>query len=126
MDTLGLIIALVVHAGSIQDRTGAKAVLIRLLKGFPRLNLIWADGGYQGKLVDWVKHFCGWTVEIVKRSDAMKGFKILPKRWIVERTFGWLNSSRRLSKDYEHNHRSSEAIIYIAMIHLMAKRLTRL
>lgn len=123
MDTLGLVLTLVVHAGSIQDRTGAKAVFIGLLKSFPRLRLIWADGGYAGKLVGWVKDFCGWTLEIVKRSDDLKGFKLLPKRWIVERTFGWFNFSRRLSKDYEHNHRSSEAMIYIAMIHLMTKRL---
>ena len=112
------------HAGSIQDRTGAKAVFVRLLESFPRLRLIWADGGYRGKLVDWVGNFCGWTLEIVKRSDDMnKGFKLLPKRWIVERTFGWLNFSRRLSKDYEHNHQSSETMIYIAMIQLMTKRL---
>lgn len=123
MDALGLIIVLVVHAASIQDRTGAKAVFIGLLESFPRLRLIWADGGYCGKLVGWVKDFCGWTLEIVKRSDNIKGFKLLPKRWIVERTFGWFNFSRRLSKDYEHNHRSSETMIYIAMIHLMTKRL---
>ena len=114
---------LVVHAASIQDRTGARAVFIGLLKNFPRLELIWADGGYCGKLVGWVKDFFGWTLEIVKRRDNLKGFKILPKRWIVERTFAWLNFSRRLSKDYEHNHRSSETMIYIAMIHLMTKRL---
>ena len=114
---------MVVHAGSIQDRAGAKAVFIRLLGSFPSLKLIWADGGYSGKLVNWVKCFCDWTLEIVKRSDNVKGFKILPKRWIVERTFGWFSFSRRLSKDYEHNHRSSEAMIYIAMIHLMTKRL---
>lgn len=123
MDTLGLILTLVVHAGSIQDRQGAKAVFIGLLKSFPRLELIWADGGYAGKLVGWIKDFCGCTLEIVKRSDDLKGFKLLPRRWVVERTFGWLNFSRRLSKDYEHNHRSSEAMIYIAMIHLMTKRL---
>lgn len=123
MDTLGLIIALVVHAGSIQDRTGAKAVFIRLLKNFPFLGLIWADGGYRGKLVDWVGNFCGWTLEIVKRSDDLKGFKILPKRWIVERTFSWFNFSRRLSKDYQHNHRSSETMIYIAIIQIMTKRI---
>ena len=111
------------HAASIQDRVGAKAVFIGLLECFPRLRLIWADGGYGGKLVGWVKDFCGWTLEIIKRTDNIKGFKILPKRWIVERTFGWLNFSRRLSKDYEHNRRSSEAMVYIAMIHLMTKRL---
>ena len=112
-----------VHAASIQDRTGAKAVFIGLLECFSRLKLIWADGGYSGKLVGWVRDFCGWTLEIVKRSDNVKGFKLLPKRWIVERTFAWFNFSRRLCKDYEHNHKSSEAMIYIAMIHRMAKLL---
>ena len=123
MDTLGLIMVLVVHAGSIQDRTGAKAVFIRLLGCFPRFKLIWADGGYSGKLVGWVRDFCGWTLEIVKRSDNVKGFKLLPRRWIVERTFSWFNFSRRLSKDYEHNHKSSEAMIYIAIIHRMTRLL---
>ena len=90
---------LVVHAASIQDRTGARAVFIGLLKNFPRLELIWADGGYCGKLVGWVKDFFGWTLEIVKRH-AVKTFEVLPRRWVVERTFGWLGRCRRLSKDY--------------------------
>lgn len=123
MDTLGLIMAVVVHSAGIQDRTGAKAVFIRLLERFPRLKLIWADGGYSGKLIVWVKGFCGWRLEIIKRSDEGKGFKLLPKRWIVERTFSWFNCSRRLSKDYEHNHKSSEAMIHIAMIHRMVRSL---
>ena len=86
---MGLILVLVVHAASIQDRTGAKAIFIRLLECLPSLRLIWADGGYQGKLVGWVKDFCGWTLEIVKRSDNIKGFKILTKA-MDRRTDFWL------------------------------------
>ena len=88
-----------------------------------RLTLIWADGGYAGKLIAWVKDICGWRLEIVKRSDDVKGFKVVPKRWIVERTFAWLYRYRRLSKDYEYLVSSSENMIYIAMIQLMLRRL---
>jgi len=90
VDTLGLILAVVVHAANIQDRDGAKLVLARLAGGFPRLRLIWADGGYAGKLVGWVMEHQGWTVAIVKRAVGEKGFVVLPRRWVVERTFGWL------------------------------------
>jgi len=127
VDTLGLIIAIVVHAASLQDRDGAKLVLAKLndkRKGrrlFPRLKLIWADGGYAGQLIDWAKHLGRWTVEIVKRTEA--GFAVLPKRWIVERTFAWLGKYRRLSKDYETLTESSESMIRIAMINLMLHRL---
>ena len=88
-----------------------------------RLTLIWAEGGYAGKLIAWVKDICGWRLEIVKRSDDVKGFKVVPKRWIVERTFAWLYRYRRLSKDYEYLVSSSENMIYIAMIQLMLRRL---
>jgi len=123
VDTLGLILAVVVHAASVQDRDGAKLVLAKLVGWLPRLKLIWADGGYAGKLVEWVKALGGWTLEIVKRSDKLAGFVVLPRRWIVERTFGWLGRCRRLSKDYEWQTPSSEAMIYIAMISLMLHRL---
>jgi putative transposase len=129
VDTLGLIIAIVVHAASLQDRDGAKLVLARLnekRKGrrlFPRLKLIWADGGYAGKLIDWAKHLGRWTLEIVTRSEP--GFVVLPKRWIVERTFAWLGKYRRLSKDYETLTESSESMIRIAMINLMVHRLAK-
>ena len=123
VDTLGLILAVVVHAGDIQDRDGARLVLERLGKGFGRLRLIWADGGYAGQLVEWVKTVYHWTLEIVKRSDDMTGFVVLPKRWIVERTFSWLYRYRRLSKDYEQLPENSEAMILIAMINLMSCRL---
>ena len=92
-------------------------------RAFPRLELIFADGGYTGQLIDWCKNFFSWTLEIVKRNSDLTGFHILPKRWIVERTFAWLNWSRRLFKDVEHNTKSSEAMVKIAMIRLMARRL---
>jgi len=123
VDTLGLVLAVVVHAASVQDRDGARLVLAKLLGHFPRLRLLWADGGYAGKLVDWVRDTCGWVLEIVKRSDDVTGFQVLPKRWIVERTFAWLGRYRRLSKDYEATTASGEAWVTIAMIHLMVRRL---
>ena len=123
VDTLGLIIALVVHPANIQDRDGAKLVLAKLVGWLPRLKLIWADGGYAGQLIQWVKNLGGWVLQIVKRSDDVSGFVVLPKRWIVERTFAWFGRYRRLSKDYETLTDSSEAVIYLAMIHLMIRRL---
>lgn len=121
---LGLILAVVVHAGNIQDRDGGKLVVRRLLeRGFGRLKLIWADSGYAGHFVGWVKTRYGRVVEIVKRTEAHK-FVVLPKRWIVERTFGWFGKYRRLSKDYETLTESSETMIYIAMINLMLHRLS--
>lgn len=118
-----MILALTVHPANIQDRDGAKLVLPQLTGLFPRLELIWADGGYAGQLIKWVQELGGWTLEIVKRSDKLAGFVVLPKRWIVERTFGWLGRCRRLSKDYESQIPSSEVMIHIAMISLMLHRL---
>ncbi len=90
------------------------------------MELIWADAGYSGQLIGWVRLTCGWILEIVKRSDDVKGFKVLPHRWIVERTFGWLGRYRRLSKDYEGLTESSQALIYAAMIHIMVRRMAKL
>jgi putative transposase len=122
---MGLILTVVVQAGSTQDRDGAKLVLGRLSRGeFSRLELIWAEGAYGGDLVDWVQRFLGWALEIVKRPKEQKGFVVLPRRWVVERTLlGWLGRYRRLSKDYEERPGSEEAIILIAMINLMVHRL---
>jgi putative transposase len=126
VDTLGLLLIVVVHAACIQDRDGAKCVLEKIPGRFTRLARIWADGGYAGQLVDWVKTICqGVVLEIVKRTDNCKGFQVLPRRWVVERTFGWLNRYRRLAKDYERSVDSSEAMIHIAMIRLMLTRLAR-
>jgi putative transposase len=124
VDTLGLILAVVVHSAGIQDRDGAKLVMVQLLGLFPRLQLIWADGGYAGKLIDWVMSVGGWVLQIVRRCDDVKGFVVLPKRWIVERTFAWLGRYRRLSKDYEYLTASSENMILLAMINLMVHRLS--
>jgi putative transposase len=101
VDTIGLLLIVVVHTANIQDRDGAKLVLEQVKGTFPRLKLIWADAGYSGQLIEWVSLVCGWILEIVKRSDDIKGFQVLPHRWVVERTFGWLGRYRRLSKDYE-------------------------
>ena len=120
---MGLILAVVVHAANIQDREGAMLVLTLLGDKFPRLKKIWADGGYAGQLVEWTAKAGGWLLEIVKRTDKLPTFVVLPKRWIVERTFGWFGRYRRLSKDYEQTTASSQSMIYIAMINLMLHRL---
>ena len=93
--------AVIVHAADIQDRDGVKLVLRKLKDRFSRLSLIWADGGYAGRLLDWAAEFGNWLLQIVKRSDDMQGFEVLPRRWVVERTFSWLGRYGRLSKDYE-------------------------
>lgn len=118
-----MILAIVVHPADLQDRDGAKLVIEKLGNRFPRLRLIWADGGYAGKLIEWTAALGDWVLEIIKRCDDVKGFKLLPKRWIVERTFGWLNRYRRLSKDYEELPETSESMIHLAMINLMVRRL---
>jgi putative transposase len=123
VDTLGLLLAVAVHAANVQDRDGAKLVLGKLVGRFPRLWLLWADGGYAGKLLVWALVAGGWVIEIVAKPANATGFAVLPKRWIVERTFAWLGRSRRLSKDYEGLPATSEAWIHVAMIHLMRKRL---
>ena len=122
---MGLILALVVHAASVQDRDGAKLVLCKLRpkRRRPRLALLWADRAYGGQLIGWVRHVLGVGLEIVSKLAGQTTFVPLPKRWIVERTFGWLGRYRRLSKDYEQNTASSEAWIYLAMIHVMVRRL---
>lgn len=115
---------MVVHRADVQDRDGAKLVLAKLKGQFERLQLIWADGGYAGALIEWAFKCGGWLLEIVRRSDQMKGFAILSHRWIVERTFGWLGRYRRLSKDYEELPETSESMIYLAMINIMTRRLS--
>ncbi len=123
---LGLIIAVIVHPADIQDRDGAKLLFERIRHRFSRLRLVWADGAYAGELIQWLRDFRPWRrlcLEIVKRTDDLRGFKVLPRRWIVERTFGWLGRYRRLSKDYEYRTENSEAMIHLAMIHVMVRRL---
>jgi len=126
VDTLGLLIAVVVHPANVQDRDGARKLLGILASAWKSVRLIWADGAYAGTLLDWVRSLRQRNrveLEIVKRSDDVKGFKVLPRRWVVERTFGWLGRQRRLSKDYEYRTDTSEAMIHVAMIGLMLRRL---
>ncbi len=124
VDTLGLLIAVVVTGANVQDYHGAKPVLGSVKDRCPRLKVVWADGIYEKRwLIDWVRTECGWELTITKRSDKEKGFKVVPKRWVVERTFGWLGRYRRLSKDYEKLPETSEAMIQMAMIHIMVRRL---
>lgn len=125
VDTMGLLLLVVVHVANVQDRDGARLLLDKAKGLFPRLRRIWADGGYAGKLIGWVQATCGWVLEIIKRTDVVHGFKLLPRRWVVERTFGWMGRYRRLSKDYERLPESSEAMVYWTMTRLMVRRLTR-
>jgi putative transposase len=129
VDTLGLLLTVIVTAATVQDRDGAKLLLEVLQHQFARLRLIWADGAYGGELLAWMWALRPWRkvrLEIVKRPKGVKGFQLLPWRWIVERTFGWLGRYRRLSKDYEYLTQTSEAMIRVAMIHLMIRRLARM
>lgn len=126
VDCLGLILAVMITPASLQDRQAARPLIRSLVKTFGRLQIIWADGGYLGTLVAWVKAlrpFGKLRLEIVRRCDDVKGFKVLPRRWVVERTFGWLVKSRRLCRDYEVRPDHSEAMVRICMIRIMVKRL---
>lgn len=124
-DTLGLLLVVFVHAANVHDSKAAQEVIGRLKGRFDRLSKIFADGGYRGELVDNVKRIYGWILEIVLRTDHEKSFKVIPKRWVVERTFSWFESYRRLSKDYEYHTESSETMIQLAMIRLMLNRLAK-
>ena len=131
VDTLGLLLLVLVHRASIPDGNGGKLVLAKLFERMKRsvynrwcrFKLIWADGAYED-IIALVKQQFGWKLEVVRRSPDVKGFQVLPRRWVVERTFGWLGRYRRLGRDYEHQTRSSEAMVYIASIHRMLRLLT--
>ena len=126
VDGLGLILAIVITPAAVQDRVAALSLIQLLSRMYTRVQVIWADGGYLGSLVEWVKQlrpFGKLHLEIVRRSARTKGFKVLPKRWIVERTFGWLSKSRRLCRDYEVRLDHSESMVRICMIRLMLRRL---
>ncbi len=128
VDTMGLLLLVVVTAASVQDIPGGRQLLTQLQQSLPlpRLQLLWADGGYGGHpFAAWVKATFGWIWQVVQRPPGTNGFQVLPRRWVVERTFGWLLNYRRLSKDYEELPQTSEAFIYLAMSHLMVRRLAR-
>ncbi|QAS80855.1 IS5/IS1182 family transposase [Rhizobium leguminosarum bv. trifolii] len=125
-DTLGFLIFVFIHAADIQDRDGAPHVLKAIRRRFPWLRHIFADGGYAGSKLR--QAMCGhgdWTIEIIKRSDQAKGFVVLPKRWVVERTFAWLGRCRRLAKDWEKSIESATAWAQIASIRMLTRRIAR-
>jgi transposase len=142
VDTMGLVLGVCVHDADIQDRSGARLLLEPLLSAFPRLELVWADGGYTGNLSSWMRQTLHWRLEIVQHPwqgwqgtwlpvdappppamEKPKGFVVLKRRWVVERTFGWLGRSRRLSRDFEVLPATEEAFVYACMTRLMLKRL---
>ena len=124
VDTLGLLLLVVVHRASLPDGNGGKLVLAKLFERIKRslynrwcrFKLIWADGAYEDSAT-WVKQHFGWRLEVVRRPPHAKGFQVLPRRWVVERTFSWLGRYRRLARDYEHQTSSSESMVYLASIH---------
>ena len=121
VDTLGLILAVVIQSASVQDRDGAVSVINKLMENWRRVIKIFADGGYAGKLIGKVKDMFKIELEIIKR-DELHTFKILPKRWIVERTFSWIDTNRRNSKNYERLNNTSVAMVHISAIRLMLNR----
>jgi putative transposase len=153
VDTQGLVLGAKVHSAGVADRDGIESLLERAQDRFPRLSHLWLDGGYKGKRKEWIEKALGWTVEVVQHPPKMapqevmrewakelakegvaihwqmllpsKGFRVLPRRWVVERTFSWLGQNRRMSKDYERLPGTSEAFIYVGMTRLMVRRLAR-
>jgi putative transposase len=126
VDTIGLLLRVVVLPAHIQDRDGAKELLALFFAHSPqrRVKHIWADGGYAGAFIQWARSLWRCTVEVVKRNE-LHTFKVLPRRWVVERTFGWLGRYRRLNRDYERQAKTGETMVYLAMIRLMLARLGR-
>jgi len=126
VDTMGLLLAVSVHAANVHDSKGAPFVLAELRYRFSRLVKIIADGGYRGELIENTRKTFGWVLDVVLRKDDSKKFQIIPQRWVVERTFAWFESYRRLSKDFEYQTETSQAMIRIAMIKLMLNRIKKI
>ena len=125
VDTLGLLLTILITAASVQDRDAAKPLLWNLRRAFPSIQLAWADGGYAGKLIPWAKTGLRLTLQIVRRPDDLHTFKVLPRRWVVERTLSWITSCRRTVRDYERLPAHHETYVYWAMITVMTRRLAR-
>ena len=139
VDTTGLVLQVLVHPANVPDGVGGHQLLAAipdLAERFPRLHQLWVDSAYQGSVVDWVEHTLGWTVQVVRRPrkwvwvradqespQVPRGFQVLPRRWVVERTLGWLGRWRRLSKDYEYLPETSACVVYASMIRVMLRRL---
>ena len=125
VDTEGLLLAVHVHAANIQDRDGARLLLAQAQGQHPRMKLVWVDSAYAGTFVDWIKERFGWSVEVIRLRQPHR-FQVQPRRWVVERTFGWLSRCRRLARDFEGRCDSSEAFIHLALSRLMLARLSKL
>ena len=125
VDSGGLLLVVLVSIAGLQDRDGAHQLLAALRARFSTISHIWADGGYAGRLLTWAKTVLSLTVEIVKRTDDLTGFQVLPRRWVVERIFGWISKKRRCVRDYETLPAHHEAMIHLAMIMTMSRRLAR-
>ncbi len=138
VDTTGLVVGVAVHKANVADRDGARLLLGKVGEGLPRMERVWADRGYNGALKDWMRERLGWTLEIVKPPRRWvrvpegvepppypKGFIVLPRRWVVERTLAWISRNRRMSRDYEFLAETTEVLIYVAMSRLMLKRLAK-
>ncbi|MFI7224215.1 transposase [Nonomuraea angiospora] len=123
VDTLGLLLCVIVTAASVQDRDGAHPLLALLTEKYSTINLVWADGGYAGRLVTWARDVLRLAITIVKRTDDMGGFVVLPRRWVAERTLAWLTRYRRLVRVYERKPEHHEAVIWWATVHQMTRRL---
>jgi transposase len=125
VDCLGLLLAVVVTAANVQDRDGAHPLLALLRERFSTISLVWADGGYAGRLVVWAAKTLRLAIAVVKRTEDMTGFVVLPRRWVVERSFAWISKHRRCIRDYETLPACHEAMVYLAMIAIMSRRLAR-
>jgi putative transposase len=121
VDTLGLLLMVIVSSASLSDRDGAVQLFNATDGALPRLRRVWADQNYAGELVEWVKRLFSFVLDIVRRPKQQRGFHVLPKRWIVERSFGWFNRYRRLSKDYERRTTTSEGMVYLASMRRMLR-----
>ncbi len=124
VDTLGLLLCVSITAASVQDRDGAVPVMLEASREYPTLQRMWVDGAYKGAVIDQARKAVDYEIEVVKRNDDVRGFAVVPKRWIGERTYGWLNRFRLLSKEYERTTESSRAGVLHAMSTLMLRRLT--
>ena len=124
VDTLGLIWGICITSGNTSEAAGAKKLLLKVQDALARWEVIWVDGGFEHRLEKWVEARYPFRVEVVKRSDGKKGWELLPKRWVSERTFGWLGRWRALAREYDYRSETTEANILLAMTHLMLRRLT--
>ena len=124
MDTLGLVWGVLVVSGRLSEAEGAKVLFRRVKDGLKRWKVVWVDGGFEHRIEEWVTENCPFHIEVIKRSEGAKGWELLPKRWVVERTFAWLGRWRGLAREHDYLPETTETNILLAMTHLMLRRLT--